>query len=253
MSHARGGVRILDSSPANIRAALEGSLKRLGTDHIDLYFQHRVDPATPIEETIGALADLVAEGKIRHIGLSEAGTATIRRAHAVHPITALQSEYSLWTRDPEAEVLPLTRELGIGLVPFSPLGHGFLTGTIRSTDHFDDSDWLVIGFDPEAIPGADGKALRAALDAEPARFGEHGIDAAMTLVAFDESTEPTLVSSLAKHPWDVVVVGGEIRKTEQLLPLFEQIVNLIRRHAPQAAIAFNTSGGDSVEAAQRWL
>jgi aryl-alcohol dehydrogenase-like predicted oxidoreductase len=141
ISHARGGARILDSSPANIRAAVEGSLKRLGTDHIDLYFQHRVDPTTPIEDTIGALADLVAEGKIRHIGLSEAGAGTIRRAHAVHPITALQSEYSLWTRDPEAEVLPLTRELGIGFVPFSPLGHGFLTGAIRSTEHFDDSDW----------------------------------------------------------------------------------------------------------------
>ena len=141
MSHARGGARILDSSPANIRTAAEGSLKRLSTDHIDLYYQHRVDPGIPIEDTIGALAGLVAEGKIRYIGLSAAGAATIRRAHAVHPLTALQSEYSLWTRDPEAEILPLTRELGIGFVPFSPLGHGFLTGTIRSTEQFDDSDW----------------------------------------------------------------------------------------------------------------
>ena len=141
MSHARGGARILDSSPANIRTAAEGSLKRLSTDHIDLYYQHRVDPGIPIEDTIGALAGLVAEGKIRYIGLSAAGAATIRRAHAVHPLTALQSEYSLWTRDPEAEILPLTRELGIGFVPFSPLGHGFLTGTIRFTEQFDDSDW----------------------------------------------------------------------------------------------------------------
>jgi aryl-alcohol dehydrogenase-like predicted oxidoreductase len=141
ISHARGGARILDSSPANIRTAAEGSLKRLGTDHIDLYYQHRVDPGIPIEDTIGALAALVAEGKIRYIGLSAAGPATIRRAHAVHPLTALQSEYSLWTRDPEAEILPLTRELGIGFVPFSPLGHGFLTGTIRSTEQFDDRDW----------------------------------------------------------------------------------------------------------------
>ena len=141
MSHARGGARILDSSPANIRTAAEGSLKRLSTDHIDLYYQHRVDPGIPIEDTIGALAGLVAEGKIRYIGLSAAGGATIRRAHAVHPLTALQSEYSLWTRDPEAEILPLTRELGIGFVPFSPLGHGFLTGTIRFTEQFDDSDW----------------------------------------------------------------------------------------------------------------
>lgn len=112
---------------------------------------------------------------------------------------------------------------------------------------------LVVGYDPQAIPGIDGEALRASLDAELARFGEHGIDAAMTLVVFDESAESTLVASLTEHPWDVVVVGGGIRKTEQLLPLFEQIVNLIHRHAPQAALAFNTSGGDSVEAAQRWL
>ncbi|UKY50371.1 hypothetical protein [Streptomyces inhibens] len=115
------------------------------------------------------------------------------------------------------------------------------------------SSVLVVGYDPQAIPGIDREALGAALDAELARFGEHGIDAAMTLVVFDESAESTLVASLTERPWDVVVVGGGIRKTEQLLPLFEQIVNLIHRHAPQAAIAFNTSGGDSVEAAQRWL
>ncbi|WP_393087666.1 hypothetical protein [Streptomyces sp. LN704] len=114
------------------------------------------------------------------------------------------------------------------------------------------SSALVVGYDPQAIPGIDGQALRAALEAELARFGEHGINAAMTLVAFDESAESTLAASLSEHPWDVVIVGGGIRKAEQLLPLFETIVNLIRRHAPQAAIAFNTSGGDSVEAAQRW-
>ena len=112
VSHAGGGPGVLDSSPANIRTAVEGSLKRLGTDHIDLYYQHRVDPNTPIEDTVGALARLVAEGKVRYLGLSEAGPATIRRAHAVHPIAALQTEYSLWTRDPEAELLPLLRELG---------------------------------------------------------------------------------------------------------------------------------------------
>ncbi|MFJ9740476.1 hypothetical protein [Streptomyces sp. NPDC101166] len=115
------------------------------------------------------------------------------------------------------------------------------------------SSVLVVGYDPQAIPGVDAEALRAALDKELARFGEHGIEAAMTLVVFGESAEPTIVSSLAERPWDVVVVGGGIRKTEQLLPLFEQIVNLVHRHAPQAAIAFNTSGGDSVEAAERWL
>lgn len=130
-----------DSSPAGIRTAVEGSLKRLDTDRIDLYYQHRVDPGTPIEETVGVLADLVAEGKIRHIGLSEAGPDTIRRAHAVHPVTAVQSEYSLFTRDPEARVLPALRELNIGFVPFSPLGRGFLTGTIRSTDQFDANDF----------------------------------------------------------------------------------------------------------------
>ncbi|MDT7634105.1 MAG: hypothetical protein QOI50_6035 [Pseudonocardiales bacterium] len=140
ISHA-AGVNALDSSPANIRAALDGSLKRLGTDHVDLYYQHRVDPNTPIEDTVGALAELVAEGKIRHIGLSEAGAETIRRAQAVHPITALQTEYSLWTRDPEAEILPLVRELGIGFVAYSPLGRGFLTGAIRSTDQFARDDF----------------------------------------------------------------------------------------------------------------
>ncbi|WP_033340908.1 aldo/keto reductase [Catenuloplanes japonicus] len=130
-----------DSTPANIRLAVEGSLRRLGTDHLDLYYQHRGDPDTPIEETVAALAELVAEGKIRHIGLSEAGPATIRRAHAVHPITAVQSEYSLWVRDPEAEVLPVLRELGVGLVPYSPLGRGFLTGGIRTLDDLDADDW----------------------------------------------------------------------------------------------------------------
>ena len=138
VSHAGKGAWNLDSSPANIRTAVEGSLRRLGTDHIDLYYQHRVDQNTPIEDTVGAVAELVSEGKVGHVGLSAAGPDTIRRAHAVHPITALQSEYSLWTRDLEPEILPLLRELGIGLVPFSPLGHGFLTGTIRSPEQFDD-------------------------------------------------------------------------------------------------------------------
>jgi len=131
ISHRNGDVPALDSSPANIRMAIEGSLKRLDTDYIDLYYQHRVDPGRPIEETIGALSDLVKEGKVRAIGLSEAAAETIRRAHAVHPVTAVQTEYSLWTRDPEAEILPLVRRLGIGFVAYSPLGRGFLTGQIR--------------------------------------------------------------------------------------------------------------------------
>jgi len=141
ISHTGGGPGTLDSSPANVRMAVEGSLRRLDTDYIDLYYQHRVDRNTPIEDTVGVVAELVAEGKVRHIGLSEAGVDTIRRAQAVHPITALQSEYSLWTRDPEAAVLPLLRELGIGFVPYSPLGRGFLTGKVRSLDDLDATDF----------------------------------------------------------------------------------------------------------------
>jgi aryl-alcohol dehydrogenase-like predicted oxidoreductase len=141
VSHSGGGPGVTDSSPANVRAAVEGSLTRLGTDHIDLYYQHRVDPNTPIEETMGALITLVSEGKVLHIGLSEAGPDTIRRAHAVHPVAALQTEYSLWTRDPEADLLPLLRQLGIGFVPYSPLGHGFLTGQLRTVDDIPNDDW----------------------------------------------------------------------------------------------------------------
>ncbi|KQT89517.1 aldo/keto reductase [Marmoricola sp. Leaf446] len=141
VSHAGGGPGVMDSSAANVRAAVEGSLRRLGTDHVDLYYQHRVDPGTPIEETAGAVADLVREGKVLHFGLSEAGPDTIRRAHAVHPVTALQTEYSLWTRDVEAEILPVLRELGIGLVPYSPLGHGLLTGQVRTVADFAEDDW----------------------------------------------------------------------------------------------------------------
>ncbi|HSD24595.1 MAG TPA: aldo/keto reductase [Solirubrobacterales bacterium] len=131
----------VDGSPAYVKRSIEGSLQRLGLDHVDLYYQHRVDPDTPIEETVGAMAELVEEGKVLHLGLSEAAPETIRRAHAVHPITALQTEYSLWTRDPEAEILPTCRELGIGFVPYSPLGRGFLTGRFTSPDDFEESDF----------------------------------------------------------------------------------------------------------------
>jgi aryl-alcohol dehydrogenase-like predicted oxidoreductase len=136
-----GTRRGLDGSPAYIRRACEASLQRIGIDHIDLYYQHRVDPKTPIEETVGALAELVGEGKVRYLGLSEAAPETIRRAHAVHPISALQTEYSLWSRDPEAEILPTVRELGIGFVPYSPLGRGFLTGRYRSPDTIGEGDF----------------------------------------------------------------------------------------------------------------
>jgi aryl-alcohol dehydrogenase-like predicted oxidoreductase len=133
--------RAVNGRPEYVREACEGSLSRLGVDHIDLYYQHRVDPDTPIEETVGAMGELVAQGKVRYLGLSEAAPATIRRAHAVHPISALQTEYSVWSRDPEHEILPTLRELGIGFVPYSPLGRGFLTGTLRSLDGLDDADF----------------------------------------------------------------------------------------------------------------
>jgi aryl-alcohol dehydrogenase-like predicted oxidoreductase len=141
ISHRNGDALMVDGHPDNIRVAIEGSLKRLGTDHVDLYYQHRIDPSVPVEETIGTLSELVREGKVKHIGLSEAAPETIRRAHSVHPLTAIQNEYSLWTRDPESEILPLIRKLGIGLVAYSPLGRGFLTGQIRSVDQFGSDDF----------------------------------------------------------------------------------------------------------------
>ncbi|MFI5004675.1 MAG: aldo/keto reductase [Solirubrobacterales bacterium] len=137
--------RSVDGSPAYVREACEGSLRRLGVEHIDLYYQHRVDPNTPIEETVGAMAELVKEGKVRHLGLSEAGAATIRRAHAVHPIAAVQSEYSLWSRDIEEEVLPTLEELGIALVAYSPLGRGFLAGRFSAREEIEEGDFRRYG------------------------------------------------------------------------------------------------------------
>jgi len=134
IGRAQDGSITTDGSPANVRRAIEGSLQRLGVDHVDLYYLHRVDPNTPIEETVGAMARLVEEGKVRFLGLSEAAPATLRKAHATHPITALQTEYSLWSREPEDELIALCRELGVGFVPYSPLGRGFLSGDIRSMD-----------------------------------------------------------------------------------------------------------------------
>jgi aryl-alcohol dehydrogenase-like predicted oxidoreductase len=176
ISHVGDGPWHLDSTPANIRLAVEGSLQRLGTDRIDLYYQHRVDPDTRIEDTVGALAELVAEGKILHIGLSEANADTIRRAHAVHPITALQSEYSLFTRDPESKVLPTLRELGIGFVAYSPLGRGILTGAVTSTDDFDAGDsrkdnprFSAENFEHNRRLVADVEAVAAEVGATPAQ------------------------------------------------------------------------------------
>ncbi|WP_433085204.1 aldo/keto reductase [Dactylosporangium sp. CA-052675] len=136
-----GGTRRINGSPEYVRRAVDASLQRLGVDHIDLYYQHRVDPSVPVEETWGALAEAVTAGKVRHLGISEASPESVRRAHAVHPVTAGQYEYSLWTRDPENAIIPLFRELGIGLVAYSPLGRGFLSGEITSPDQFDADDF----------------------------------------------------------------------------------------------------------------
>ena len=145
--------RVLDGSPENVRRSIEDSLSRLGTDHVDLYYLHRVDPGTPIEETVGAMADLVTEGKVRHLGLSEASADTLRRAAAVHTITALQTEYSLWAREVEGEILPACRELGVGFVPYSPLGRGFLSGRFKSPEELDADDFRRHGprFQGEAL------------------------------------------------------------------------------------------------------
>jgi aryl-alcohol dehydrogenase-like predicted oxidoreductase len=169
--------RVLDGSRENARNSIEGSLKRLGTDHVDLWYLHRVDFNRDIEETVGAMAELVEEGKVRHIGLSEAATETLRRAHAVHPITALQTEYSLWTRDVEAEILPTCRELGIGFVPYSPLGRGFLSGRFKSPDDLDSDDFRRQGprFQGEALQqnlgiAAKVEELAAAKGCTPGQF-----------------------------------------------------------------------------------
>jgi aryl-alcohol dehydrogenase-like predicted oxidoreductase len=186
-----GGV---DSRPAHVREVVEASLRRLRTDVIDLLYQHRVDPDVPIEDVAGTVGELVAEGKVRHLGLSEAGAQTIRRAHAVHPVTAVQSEYSLWTRDPEAEVLPTLAALGIGFVPFSPLGRGYLTGTLSSADLGGDDD------------------IRSRLP----RFSEENlsanqalVDHVRTLAAHRDATpgQVALAWLLAQHPWVVPIPG----------------------------------------------
>ena len=191
---AKGGQSGTDSRPAHIREVAEASLKRLKVDAIDLFYQHRVDPNVPIEEVAGAVKDLIREGKVKHFGLSEAGVQTIRRAHAVQPVTALQSEYSLWWRKPEQEVLPALEELGIALVPFSPLGKGFLTGKIDETTTFDENDFrnIVPRFTPEAR-----KANQALVDL----LGQ---------VAKQKNATPAQIALawlLAQKPWIVPIPG----------------------------------------------
>jgi aryl-alcohol dehydrogenase-like predicted oxidoreductase len=184
----------LDSSPANVKAVAEAALKRLKTDRIDLFYQHRVDPAVPIEDTAGAVKDLISEGKVLHFGLSEAGVSSIRRAHAVQPVTALQSEYSLWWREPEQEILPTLEELGIGFVPFSPLGKGFLTGAINESTTFDSSDFrnIVPRFSSSAR-----KANQALIDLLGGIAATRNVTPAQIALAW----------LLAQKPWIVPVPG----------------------------------------------
>jgi aryl-alcohol dehydrogenase-like predicted oxidoreductase len=193
----------LDSRPKHIRQVAEASLKRLRVDAIDLFYQHRVDPEVPIEDVAGAVKDLIREGKVKHFGLSEAGVQTIRRAHAVQPVTALQSEYSLWTRTPELEVLPTLQELGIGLVPYSPLGRGFLTGTIDKNTTFDSSDFRssLPRFAPEAL-----KANQALIDL----LGTIGQRKKAT------PAQVALAWLLAQKPWIVPIPGTtKLRRLEE--------------------------------------
>jgi len=186
--------QVLNSRPEHIRAAVEGSLKRLKTDVIDLFYQHRVDPDVPIEEVAGTIADLIAEGKVKHFGLSEAGVETIRRAHAIYPVSALQSEYSLWWREPEQAILPLLQELSIGFVPFSPLGKGFLTGTINAGTTFDSSDFR------NQVPRF----------SEAARQANQQLVEVVQQLAAEQGVTPAQVALawlLAKAPWIVPIPG----------------------------------------------
>ncbi len=215
----------LDGSAEHVRTSIDGSLQRLGVDHIDLYYQHRVDPNVPIEETVGAMAELVQQGKIKHIGLSEAAPETIRRAHAVHPITAVQTEYSMWTRDPETGVLPTCRELGIGFVPYSPLGRGFLTGRFTSPDDFDAGDFR------RRNPRFTGENLEANLKlaAKVAEIaGEKGVTPAQLALAWVLAQGEDLVpipgtkrrTYLEQNAAavDVELTGEDLRRIEAELP-----------------------------------
>jgi aryl-alcohol dehydrogenase-like predicted oxidoreductase len=189
-----GRVDDVDSSSKNIRRAVEGSLKRLRTDHIDLYYQHRVDPKTPMEEVAGTVQALIKEGKVKHFGLSEAGAQSIRRAHAVQPVAALQSEYSLWFREPEAEIVPTLEELGIGFVPFSPLGKGFLTGAISASTQFVSSDFR------NTVPR---------FSEENRRANQAVVDAVVE-IAREKAATPAQIALawlLARKPWIVPIPG----------------------------------------------
>jgi aryl-alcohol dehydrogenase-like predicted oxidoreductase len=222
----------LDSRPENVRAVADASLKRLRTDRIDLFYQHRVDPAVPIEETAGAVKELVAQGKVKHFGLSEAGAQTIRRAHAVQPVAALQSEYSLWWREPEEEVLPTLEELGIGFVPFSPLGKGFLTGAISETTTFGAGDFrsIVPRFTAEAR-----KANQAIVDR-------------LAVIAKRKSATPAQIALawlLAQKPWIVPIPGTtKLHRLEENIGAAEIVLSADELAEIRTAIAGVSVQGD---------
>jgi aryl-alcohol dehydrogenase-like predicted oxidoreductase len=214
----------ISGKPDYVRQACEASLKRLKLDHIDLYYQHRVDPDTPIEDTVGAMADLVREGKVRYLGLSEAGPQTIRRAHAVHPITALQTEYSLWSRDPEDELLPTVRELGIGFVPYSPLGRGFLTGQIKSVDDLEPDDFR------RSSPRFQGENFQKNLDLVreiEAMAGEKGCTASQLALAWvlAQGNDIVPIPGTKRRPYLEENVGAlDVRLTTDDLARIDRII-----------------------------
>jgi aryl-alcohol dehydrogenase-like predicted oxidoreductase len=230
----------LNSRPEHIRQAVEGSLKRLRTDTIDLLYQHRVDPDTPIEDVAGTVKDLIVEGKVRHFGLSEAGAGTIRRAHAVQPVTAVQSEYSLWWREAEAEIIPTLEELGIGLVPFSPLGKGFLTGKIDQNTEFDSTDFrnIVPRFTPE-----NRKANRALVDLLGEIAAQKGATPAQIALAW----------LLHQKPWIVPIPGTRKlhRLEENLGAATLQLTSDDLRHIKDAAATITIQGARYPEELQR--
>lgn len=230
----------LDSRPQNIRAVCDASLQRLRTDYIDLFYQHRVDPAVPIEEVAGTVRDLISEGKVRHFGLSEASATTLRRAHAVQPVTALQSEYSLWWREPETTVFPTLQELGIGFVPFSPLGRGYLTGKIDETTQFDASDFR------NTVPRFAAEARKANLQFVAALTGlatRRGVTTAQLALAW----------VLARHPWIVPIPGTTKlhRLDENLGALSLQLSAAQLQEIDSAAAAITVVGDRYNAAAQR--
>jgi len=232
----------LDSRPERIREVAEASLRRLRTDRIDLFYQHRVDPAVPIEDVAGAVRDLIAAGKVRHFGLSEAGAQTIRRAHRVQPVAALQSEYSLWWREPEAEILPTLEELGIGFVPFSPLGRGFLTGKIDSNTSFDKSDFrnTVPRFDPE-----NRKANLSLVDLLKRLAGDKGVTPAQVALAW----------LLAQKPWIVPIPGTtKLHRLEENLGAVDVTLTSEDLEGIQRALAgIDIQGHRYSEGAQRTI